>query len=194
MSDYGQLLNSAQQGNEEAFIQLFALGYARVRGVVSAELPIDMQRALAHEEVLQDTYLDAWAGIQKFENRGEEAFVAWLIVIAKRNILNAIKSNRALKRGGGRQPLPLIDARDEVSDQSRRSPSMTVAWREAGSVLNRLMDSFGSSQRELIRLHYGRGMTARQIGALLGKTPNAVSMSLRRIEAKLRRRYHRQSS
>jgi RNA polymerase sigma-70 factor (ECF subfamily) len=91
-----RLLMRATQGDEEAFRQLTD-PYRR-------ELQIHCYRILGSlqdaEDVLQETLLGAWRGLERFEQRA--SLRAWLYRIATNRCLNAL-------RDAGRRPRPSLD-------------------------------------------------------------------------------------
>src|ERR1700733_3686032 len=84
-------LARAQRGDEEAFAQLTA-PYRR-------ELQLHCYRILGSlqdaEDLLQETLLGAWRGLEQFE--GRSSLRAWLYTIATNRCLNFV-------RDGGRRP------------------------------------------------------------------------------------------
>src|SRR6202020_861071 len=91
-------LARAQRGDEEAFAQLTA-PYRR-------ELQVHCYRILGSfqdaEDLLQETLLAAWRGLEQFE--GRSSLRAWLYTIATNRCLNALRDRQRRPQGapGGR--------------------------------------------------------------------------------------------
>src|ERR1700727_3286293 len=89
-------LARAQRGDEEAFAQLTA--------PYRQELQLHCYRILGSlqdaEDLLQDTLLGAWRGLERFEQRA--SLRAWLYRIATNRCLNAL-------RDAGRRPPPALE-------------------------------------------------------------------------------------
>jgi RNA polymerase sigma-70 factor (ECF subfamily) len=188
MEDFSATLRSAREGDEEAFRRLFEFALPALQRLLRRELPVEFLRAEFDLDLLQQTYIETWLALGAIEDRGPRAFTGWMATIARRNLLNAIRWERRLKRGGGARPLPLIEATDEPRHDLQESPSFAAHRDEACTLLQAGLDSLRASQRELIDLFHGRGLTPGQIGRIVGKTPGSVNMALRRLEVRLRRR------
>ncbi len=91
-----QLLMRAAQGDEEAFRELVD-PHRRELQIHCYRILGSMQDA---EDVLQETLLGAWRGLERFEERA--SLRAWLYRIATNRCLNAL-------RDAGRRPPPALD-------------------------------------------------------------------------------------
>jgi RNA polymerase sigma-70 factor, ECF subfamily len=100
--------------------------------------------------------------------RGEP--VAWLIGIARR----CVDGRRAT-------PLTQLPADSEQGD-SGDLEALALERLALGAAISRL-DERG---RDLLALRYGADLSARDIGAVLGLSPNAVDVALHRTLARLR--------
>ena len=99
-------LARAQRGDEDAFAQL--------TGPYRRELQLHCYRIVGSlqdaEDLLQETLLAAWRGLEQFE--GRSSLRAWLYTIATNRCLNALRdrdrrpqSAPGTGRGGGRSPI-----------------------------------------------------------------------------------------
>jgi RNA polymerase sigma-70 factor (ECF subfamily) len=100
--------------------------------------------------------------------RGEP--LPWLIGIARRCIDGRRFTGPALEHGGEEQAVPGDLAEATVE---RVAISTAVA-------------SLSERDRELLALRYGADLGAREIGEILGLTPNAVDVALHRALGRLR--------
>ena len=92
----GRLLTRAAQGDEDAFGEL-TNPYRRELQAHCYRILGSMQDA---EDVLQETLMGAWRGLERFEQRA--SLRAWLYRIATNRCLNAL-------RDAGRRPPPALD-------------------------------------------------------------------------------------
>ena len=96
------LADRAMLGDREALEELLELhGPVIRRGLVGA-IDVRWRSLLSVDDVMQQTYLDAFLGIHRFVPRGVESFGAWLETLAKCNLLDAVRMLTADKRGGKR--------------------------------------------------------------------------------------------
>lgn len=188
MDDFSETLQAAQRGDEAAFVRLFEFALPMVAAVLRADLPSDIRAVEDDLDLLQVTYMEAWLAIGSLEDRGPRAFLGWMITLARRNMLNAIHWERRIKRGGHRRPLPLIDEADKPNQMQPHTPSAVAGFVETRGLLDLALASLQTSQRHLLHMYHGRGLSPKQIAEVIGKTPGAVNMALRRLELHVRRR------
>jgi len=97
------LLRAAQTGDMEATNELLARYRPRVHQIVA--LLIGKQRAdmlEQEEDIVQETLIDAFHDLRGFEPRSEGALLHWLSRLAANNVRDAVRRERAVKRGEGR--------------------------------------------------------------------------------------------
>ena len=100
---------------------------------------------------------------------------AWLIRIAR---------NAAVDAGRRATAVPLVE---DIPDGHRsNAPEERVLAHEAASSLVAAVNSLPEIQREAIALRYAGGLTAREIGEVLGKSDQATQKLLSRALATIR--------
>lgn len=191
---FSTLLSRAKGGDEAALEALFLTVYPMLHAEITRGLPVDLERFTGIEDILQDVYLEATLRLGTFEDRGEPAFEAWMRTIAKHRLINVITAQRSGKRAGPTGRIPLLDDADAFGDEALRRPISAVGALEDRSMIIRLLDCLKSGQREILRLRYLRGMGPREIGLLLGRTPEAVGMATLRALRALRDEIGRRGS
>src|SRR5476649_2326402 len=94
-------ISRARQGDEEAFRELTD-PYRR-------ELQLHCYRILGSvqdaEDLLQETLLAAWRGLERFE--GRTSVRSWLYRIATNRCLNALRDSKRRPQHSAREPRPL---------------------------------------------------------------------------------------
>ncbi len=93
-----QLVQQAQQGDREALDRLFARYYERVRGIVRIRLGPRLRGMLESGDILQETFIGAVRGFERFELRDEASLINWLSKIAENQIRGAARQATAQKR------------------------------------------------------------------------------------------------
>ena len=127
------------------------------------------------EDICQDVFLRLLKDATAFKD--DEHLKAWLLCVA-------INRCRDLHRSAWKRRAELTDA---VPDAGREDPRSDDAARalqdsELGRALGRLPDKM----RLIVHLHYYEGYAAKEIAALLGKTPAAVASLLHRGRLRLK--------
>src|SRR6202020_2176369 len=191
-------LARAQRGDEEAFAQLTA-PYRR-------ELQLHCYRILGSlqdaEDLLQETLLAAWRGLEQFE--GRSSLRAWLYTIATNRCLNALRDR-------GRRPQPVAGAE---SGQHPAGSVAEIAWLEPypDSLFEAVADvapgpdaryeakesialafvsglqHFAPRQRAGLVPRDVLGFHADEVAEMLGSSPASVNSALQRARASLESR------
>ncbi len=108
------LLIQAVDGDRGALTQLIERYGPAVRNRFRCEIPQRWQSMLSVDDLMQETYTDAFLDVGTFVSRGEGAFRAWLITLAKRNLLDAVKAMKAARRGGHRRRVEARSTEESV--------------------------------------------------------------------------------
>lgn len=119
----------------------------------------------------------ALAAIPKYHPRGG-GVLAWLLRIAR---------NAAIDAGRRSAPMPL--STDLADARRSSSPETTAMDRERLADLVATVARLPEAQREALALRYGAGLTAAQIGEVLGKSDQATQKLITRALGTLREEY-----
>lgn len=181
-------------GDQGALSELLVEQHDRIVARLKRNVPKDLRATFDLEDVLQETFADAFRGIGTFEPRSDRAFVNWLTAIAKHRLQDAIRGVRRKKRGGG---LGRVDEevvsktgsmmgllQQVAADQS--TPSSKVARREALAVMQVHLASLPEKYRQVIELRHLQELSREQIAERIGLTEDAVRGLLERAMTKLR--------
>ena len=76
--------------------------HRRLAADLGRKLPENVRSYVSVDDVLQEAYMIVFSKIGTFQPRGPGAFHRWLSRIAENRLFDAIRSERADKRGGGR--------------------------------------------------------------------------------------------
>jgi RNA polymerase sigma-70 factor (ECF subfamily) len=153
-----------------------------------ARLHLDprLQGKLDPSDLVQQTFLQAHQAWQQFRGTSEAELAAWLRQILARNLTHAVRDLGRAKRAVGRErsletALEQSSARLEAfltAEQS--SPSQQAERQEQLLRLAEAMEQLAEAQREAVVLQYWQGWSLAQIGAHLGRSPEAVAGLLKR--------------
>lgn len=169
-----ELLDELRNGAPGAFEKLFHRYWRMIMRLCLARL----EDSAEAEDVAIETFAAAARGIKKF--RGQARLATWLYRIC----LNRIARQ---KRKNARQPeiLPLDNCPEDAATQAPdRTPNQLLILRQA-------LADLPARDRTILILRHLEGLRPAEIGSILGLQPAAVSMRLRRAEARLRQAYER---
>src|SRR5262245_46303957 len=144
-------------------------------------------------DVVQQTLLDAWRGVEQYRGKSDAELAGWLRAILARRLAHTFRDLRREKCDIGKEvslerSLEQSSTRLEgwlVADQS--SPSERVERNEQAVRVASAVEMLPENQREVLLLHYWHGWTLPQIGKHLGRTQPAVAGLLHRGLKTLRR-------
>jgi RNA polymerase sigma-70 factor (ECF subfamily) len=181
MDETDKLVALARSGDRVATGRLLMLYDLRLRRHISRRITPGIQALITTEDVLQETYTEAYRHITGYQPRGHGAFYRWLATIADHKLVDSIKALRAAKRT---PPKRISWARVDLSasfstlaqlvDGKGRTPSRIVARKEAGRVLQVALASLPEPCREAVWMRHFESRSVAEIASLLGKTEHAV--------------------
>jgi RNA polymerase sigma-70 factor, ECF subfamily len=116
------------------------------------------------EDVTERTFIAALAAIDGYRDEGA-TFRAWLFRIAHNQLANALRARH-------RQRTASLDAVAEP--MSHVDPAGLVGRAEDARALRHALDQLADDRRQVIVLRFADGLSAREIGAVLGRSEGAV--------------------
>ncbi len=166
-----------------------------LRKYVAGRIPERLAGVVSPDDVLQETWIAAFSHVETFVSSGPQALDRWLITIANRKLIDALKSAHCRKRGAGRPALTAVErttsspgAWVERLAEDAVTPSRDVATREAARAVQRALRGLPEERREVVQLRFVEGLSPRQITLRLGKSYAAVNSLLFHALRDLRRR------
>ncbi len=170
-----------EQGNAGKAVELqriLHLHAPRLLRYLQEKLPADMRAFVEPQDVLQDTFFEAFQRINEFEYRGEDAAYRWLVVIARHRMLALIRMHGAAKRGvreridGDQDVVPMLG---EMAVY-HRTPSQSAMSHEIAAAVSESMSRIEPQYREAIRLRFLEGLSIKQSAERMGRTEGAILM------------------
>lgn len=144
------LLQRAREGDRSAADELFGLHRERLRRALRPRLAPDLRPLLDEEDLLQATFEDSLAQLDRFEWRGKGAFLAWIVRIALNNLNDELRRGR-LQSFRGSPQRPLDDALAGLEQGSAvETPSQAAIRGEESELLERALDQLDELSRTLI--------------------------------------------
>lgn len=167
-------------GDLEAFGELCARYYARVFQVVEFRLG-NLRSRTQIEDGVQDVFVDALRGIERFDYRGPGSFMSWLATIAINRLNSERERQRAQKRDASRERA-LETLRGAVrSEGAGYEPEAhlthlpdRVVRAEESELLRAALEQLPEDQRRAIELRFMLECTLDEVAELLG-LPNDMA-------------------
>jgi RNA polymerase sigma-70 factor, ECF subfamily len=163
-----------------------------LRFLAEVQLHPRWQSKLDASDLVQQTLLEAHAGLGGFRGQTEAELAGWLRAILAHRLQNALRDLLRGRRDARRErslqeELQASSARLEawLADE-RSSPSEQAQRGERARRLAEALEQLPQAQRQAVVLQYWHGWTLRQIADHLGRTPPAVAGLLQRGLRQLR--------
>lgn len=177
-----ELMERAIGGDSDALGRLLEQHSHELRCILQPELPARWKAELALDDVMQETYLDAALSVSSFEPRCEGAFKAWLLTLARRDLIDAIRGLEAEKRGRGHLRIrPTSDegsllALFDLLDCDNLTPSQATAVKERAARLKDAMEKLPATYRAAVQMYDLDGEDIERVAEKLNRRPGAVFM------------------
>jgi RNA polymerase sigma-70 factor (ECF subfamily) len=194
MSEEDHWLEQARRGDADALGRLLERHAPSLRGWLRREIPARWRSLIGEDDVLQETFTDAFIDLETFVPRSTGSLERWLNTLARNNLRNAVRLLERDKRGGRRHRLE-----SGPSDESQvqllnllsgngTTPSRAVSRAESVWLVDRMLSTLPEEYRRVVQLYDLEGVGSQEIGRLLGRSPGAVAMLRARAHRLLRRR------
>ena len=129
-------------------------------------------------DLTASTFERAWRARQSYRG-GSQEFGSWLFGVARRLAIDAARRRSTARRG-----LIFWPRQATAPD-----PADLVLRDEADRMLVRRLASLPELQREALLLRYAGGLSARQIGTVIGKSEDATQKLISRALGRLKEAY-----
>lgn len=185
------LLSKARSGDRDALGALMERCATDVRSALAGSIPGKWQSQLSIDDVLQQTYIDAFLGLARYLDSQSQGFVGWMITLARRNLIDAFRMLDAEKRGGNHQKVEFHACHESMAKLSEalgissQTPSRVAARSEAS---HRVLDEFQrlpNVYREVIQRYDLEGHPVSIVAAQMRRSPGAIFMLRARAHERL---------
>jgi RNA polymerase sigma-70 factor (ECF subfamily) len=173
------LLRGAKAGEPLALKRLLLAHGGPLRTRIARGVPARFRSLLAPEDILQETFAEAFRTIGGFEPQGKDAFYRWLSTIADHRLLDAIRSLKTVRRGGGHAPA-VNTARSSIANLvdivavTTRTPSRAARGHENTAAVQVALAGLRPEHRDALTLRYLQGLPIAEVAVRMGKTESAV--------------------
>lgn len=192
-SEIEVLIERAKTGDRVALEALLMTHAEELSAHSSRRIPAELQRTFSVEDILQETFLEAFSKIERFRESTPRAFLAWLKAIADVCLLRVIREQGRKKRGGQFHRLEnaVDSATGSLAQLVKALPgdgctaSSVVARREAIAALQVGIAGLPPQQRRAIQLHLIEGKSLEETAITLDCTKGAVRALVHRAKQRL---------
>jgi len=175
LSDEALAARAAAFRDPEVFGVLVKRHQARVRGYLR-QLSGDPAAA---DDMAQDTFIRAWDRLETYAGSGR--FVSWLMSIAHKQFLQAVRKGQSVKR-----------LHQEIEHQSLSMEGPRQPVNADGADLtdaSMLLSVLSEDERTAMLLAYGYGLSHAEIAEVTGLALGTVKSHIHRGKERLRRRF-----
>lgn len=164
------LIQSARQGDMEAFRQLFDENRQRIFAV-AFRYAKNVEDA---EDILQDTFIKAYQGLDKFKLTENTNFSAWLYRISINSSIDLLRKNRKM-----RDKYFDNDNFDNLSsNDDRHNPENSEHIREAREKIDKVLDTLTARQRMIFILRHYQHLSTSEIAVYMSCSQGSVKKQL----------------
>ena len=172
--DLTELLAAVRRRDEAALSKLYDATAAKVYGLARTIL----NNAADADEVLGDTYLQAWQSAARFDPaRG--SVLAWLMMICRSRALDLLRQRRS--RAQAESTITCLALED-----AQPAPEELLRQVQAGTLIHRALGALTPLRRQLLTLAFFRGLSHQEIAVAARLPVGTVKSHLRRSLQNLR--------
>ena len=168
------LISRAQAGDEQAFTALVKNYYAFIHAIVSGVL----DNLDDVEEVVQDTFVNAYRGLPQLEDNAR--FKRWLAEISRNCARDRLRKQRL-------ETVPIDEVRSHTLEISDAADAHLIRD-EQRELIRRAMKTLSQKDREIARAYYLDGASYDELIRTHGLSYKAISFRLSRAKRTLTKR------
>jgi len=184
-------LRQAAGGDRDTLRRLLREHGPTVRRRLSGRIPRRWRAVLSIDDVMQQTYTDVFLALDRFAPQGDGAFTSWILKIANRNLIDAMRMLEAEKRGKDHRRIRpeagegTFVALCEVIIGGGTTPSRHVARDEALAALERAIKELPDAYRQVVQMFDLESRPMEEVSRAMGRSPGAAYMIRARAHRKL---------
>jgi len=185
-----ELIERAKAGEAEALNTLFSKYQGQMLELARRKIGPRLRTKEDADDLAQTTFREATRDIGRYEYRGGDSFLRWLVRILQNKIRDKAEYYGATKRDVTREHSG--DATAGSGDVLRFDPpsrdptiTQTLVREEEFRILRDALAELTPDHRKAITLVFFEGLSLGQAGAVMDRSEDAVRMLLRRAEARL---------
>ncbi|MBD5101588.1 MAG: sigma-70 family RNA polymerase sigma factor [Subdoligranulum sp.] len=183
-NELAKLVAAARAGDQDAVSALYEKTYSKVFYTVKSMIKDED----AVFDIVQDTYLKAFAHLDTFE--GDTKFLPWVRQIAANTARDHLKKKRpvlfAEMTSDDGQDTPVEELLPDA--HSEDLPDQVIDQKETKRLLQEILEELPEDQRAAIGMFYYEEMSVKQIAAAMGASESAVKSRLMYARGKIEKK------
>ena len=184
-------LERAQAGDEGALWALLSRHEGPLKRVIRMRLGRQLGSQADVDDVVHDVYGIALDQLHKLEHRGPGRFLSWLTKVASHQIIQQVRAQQAVKRGGIIASLNVgADASDsdaiDPAARSSASPSNVASKAEMQQIVDGLVSRLEGDEYEVITLCNYFHLSTEEAAVELDRSVSATRSLYARAKRRLR--------
>lgn len=188
-----RLVTLAVGGDQDALGQLLVQYHDTLEAYIARKATAKVQATFSVEDVLQQTYLSAFQGVERFQWQGPGSFLAWLRVIAKRKLTDAarkkqkerLSDKRAHSPAGGGGESSMRGLLSVLADDDPGPGDAAMADELQGAFQVALAE-MPDNYREVVELRYLQSLSNEAVAERMGVSVGVVRGLCHRARGELR--------
>src|SRR5262249_12539023 len=181
------LLDRLGKGDESAFTPLFEKYQKRLALLIHYKLSPELRRLTEVEDVLQETFLEAFRDIRQFRYEKPGRFLGWFSTIADHVIADTARFHgRQKRRAGDLARFRSAGNPDGPEPVDSATPSRLLAEKEKLLALIQRLDQLPEDYRRMILLAKVEGLSNAELAERLGRTRETAALLLHRAIKRFR--------
>jgi len=161
----------------------------RLLAYLTRHMSNDLRRFVEPQDVLQDTFFEAFRRSHEFQMQGADSVFRWLVTIARYRILAMVRMQRSLKRGGRAAEkdgfASVVGFLEELAVY-QRTPSQSAMSHELVRAIQQAINALEPQYCRAIQLRYIEGLTVQDAADRMGRTCGSILMLCNRGLAALK--------
>ncbi|MDB5308164.1 MAG: sigW 16 [Gemmataceae bacterium] len=187
LDSFAAWLEASRRGSEDALGKVLEACRGYLLSVAESELGSTLRPKAGASDLVQDSLLEVRAGFDRFRGTTPGEFFAWVVVILRRNLADLARRYRtAESRAVGREE-PLERMPPGILPDHTTGPADRVELAEDVGRLRAAIARLPDDARAVLGWRHEDGLGWEEIGARLGKTPEAGRKIWFRAVERLRR-------
>lgn len=191
-----RLVARAKSGDKEAENKLYEIYSERILRIVRLKMGSELRSKMQSMDLVQESLLCSFQDLGNFTYRNEGDFLRWLSKIVIHKICDNLRKLHTRGRDIKKE-VPLNDSSPSengsfvpgIEPADTTTPSKIISRKEEQEKLEKAMQRLNPEYREVILLAKIEGLSYKQIGEKIGKSPDAVRMLLVRALNALSKAY-----
>jgi len=185
-SSYG-LIERIKNGDQEAFSVLFGEYRSRLAVLIHYRMGSELGRWYEVDDILQETFLQAFRDVRQFTYRTPGSFMSWLARIADHVLADLARSQNRQKRHAAEMLRFRSESNPSGPDPvDSKTPSRVLAEAEGARELLDKLNSLPEDYRHAILLMKVEGLSTSEAAERLGKSKAATALLLHRALKRFR--------